>query len=348
VIAGIPRLDAPMNPLKSFICSPIVAVICCSAMTATPAAEPEAYELTPSQMAARYLGENKWTELEALMLHLASSGERAEDGRHHLYLATGALGRSLRNWGEDYDKVIEAWIKDYHQKVPAAVFAPILEAIWLSSTAWRARGTGFASTVAPEGWRLFHSRNKKAWDVLQAAKARSSRLPSWYQWSINIGMDAEVSAAQVTAVFNEGIKKFPGFHALYFNYIRQFAPRWGGSYEEAAEFIEGQVASKTNPDGEVLYARLYWLMDQIEGGDVDFFRDSQVDWPRMRNGFELLMKQFPHSKWNQANFAMFACRARDAATYRKWRKGLTAPQFNEAAPEGLSLEVCEARFKTAA
>lgn len=254
----------------------------------------------------------------------------------------------LGNFSEDQDIVFEEWNKNYRRKVPGSAFAPILEALQYDAKAWRARGGGFASTVSPEGWRLFRSRSKKAWDVLQAAKASSSRLPSWYELSITIGMNAELPHEQVTAAFNEGIRKFPGYHALYFNYIRQFTPKWGGSFEEAADFINAQVAAKTNPDGEVLYARLYWVVDQIEGGDIDFFEDSRVDWARMRNGFELMMKQFPASGWNQANFAVYACRAGDARTYRKWRKGLSAAEFNQATPQGLSLEICEARFKVEA
>lgn len=149
---------------------------------------------------------------------------------------------------------------------------------------------------------------------------------------------------ELAALFEEGIKRFPGYHPLYFSYARQFSPRWGGEYKDADAFIKAQVAAKTNPEGEVLYARLYWLLDQLGGGDPDFFAKSLVSWPRMRAGFDLLMEQFPKSAWNQANYVAFACRAEDAGAYIKWRKTVDAGEFKRAAPPGVSIEVCDARF----
>jgi hypothetical protein len=61
-------------------------------------------------------------------------------------------------------------------------------------------------------------------------------------------------------------------------------------------------------------------------------------------GFELLMKDFPNSKRNQAFFVAYACRAKDAATYTKWRQTMPPGLFQQVAPDGISLEVCDARF----
>ena len=198
--------------------------------------------------------------------------------------------------------------------------------------------------MTPEGWALFRERNARAWKLIEAAKPKSARLPAWYEEALSIGMDADISPERLTQLFNEGINRFPGYHALYFNYARQFSPRWGGTYADADVFIRTQVAAKTNTEGEVLYSRLYWLIDQFGGGDADFFTASRVSWPRMRAGFELLMKQFPKSAWNQANFVMFACRAGDAGTYAKWRQTVDRNEFYKAAPVGVSLEVCDRRF----
>ncbi|MGH8184921.1 MAG: hypothetical protein ACREUC_00045, partial [Steroidobacteraceae bacterium] len=149
---------------------------------------------------------------------------------------------------------------------------------------------------------------------------------------------------QVGALFMEGIKRFPGYHPLYFSYARRFSPRWGGNYVDADAFIESQVAAKTNPEGESLYARLYWLLDQYGGGDADFFEDSLVNWSRMRSGFELLIERFPKGARNQASLASFACRVGDPVTYTKWRRTLDLGAFKDVAPDGVSLEVCDARF----
>ena len=136
---------------------------------------------------------------------------------------------------------------------------------------------------------------------------------------------------------------FPGYHSIYFSYARQFAPRWGGDYDTADAFITSQVGAKSNTEGEILYTRLYWLIDQY-AADPDFFAASRVSWPRMRTGFELLMQGFPNSQRNQASFVAYACRARDAATYAKWRTTVHPGFFQQVTPDGISLDVCDARF----
>lgn len=326
----------------------LAVLVACGAVIGAESPDPQSPLLpaytTPEWLAQKYVGEAEWQKLDALIDGLVASSERHEDGRYRLYLVTTAVSDWLDAWDEEQDRLFQQRFDEYERDIPGSAFAPILRAMQLRTTAWRARGSGYASTVTPEGWKLFKQRISKAWEILQQSKARSSRVPTWYEQSIITGMDAGVPDAQVTALFNEGIRRFPGFHPLYFTYIRQFTPKWGGDYETARDFIEAQVAAKTNPEGEILYARLYWLLDQYSGHDPDFLADSLLNWPRMRNGFELLMKQYPQSKWNQANFAAFACRSGDANTYLKWRDRLPAGEFRRAAPEGLSLEVCNARF----
>ena len=164
-------------------------------------------------------------------------------------------------------------------------------------------------------------------------------MPAWYEQALWIGADAHVSMRCLTSLFEDGISRFPGYDSIYFAYGRSFVPRWGGSYATADAFIRAAAASKTNPEGEALYTRLYWLLDQYNGQDQDFFTASRVRWPRMRAGFEPLIKRYPSSAWNQANLVIYACRTSDGASYYKWRKTVDARQFVQAAPQGISPEV---------
>ncbi|MES2316671.1 MAG: hypothetical protein V4631_04185 [Pseudomonadota bacterium] len=73
-----------------------------------------------------------------------------------------------------------------------------------------------------------------------------------------------------------------------------------------------------------MYARLHW-----SGQSVDMFADGQTDWPRMKAGFMVLMKDYPDS-WNRNNYAKFACRAKDWATTDEQIK-LIGPNVIQAA-----------------
>lgn len=332
-----------MNPGNAWL-SALMLVLSTPAIAAQDAGdELSATAELPESLVQEYISDRQWVELDALIEKLAASGERADDGRFRLSLVAGAIGKRLEFF-DPLGPAFEEKLSEYHRQVPGSAFAAILDAMHVHAMAWRARGRGLASSVAPEGWALFRERNAAAWQLILEAKKTSARLPTWYEQALYIGADARISIDVLTAIFNEGIKRFPGYHSLYFNYARQFAPRWGGDYETADAFVNAQVAAKTNPEGEVLYTRLYWLIDQYAGADLNFFSESRVVWSRMRTGFELLMKQYPNSRWNHANFVAFACRAGDGATYWKWRQTVELASFLEAAPEGISLEICDVRF----
>jgi hypothetical protein len=311
-----------------------------------PAAAEESADFmkTPEWLANQYLGAEQWQELDALIEKLAASGVRAKDGRYRLYLVTSEIQQWLGLWDQEKDRYFQQGFAEYRRAMPGSAFAPILAAMQVHGAAWRARGSGYASTVTSEGWALFNERNQRAWRMMLACKSSSDRLPIWYELAIKIAADAQVPRPELDAIFKEGVERFSGYHSIYFTYTRQFSPLWGGDYESADQFIRSQTAAARNKEGDVLYARLYWLLDQLGNGDAGFFEESLVDWSRMRGGFELLMKQFPESAWNQANFTAYACRANDAGTYWKLRSKVDAGEFMQAAPRGLSLEVCDERF----
>jgi hypothetical protein len=298
----------------------------------------------PALQGQQYFSSRKYSKLEAMVTRLVASKARSEDGRYQLYMLTAGFGEWFGDWDESTDKSFSAQFAEWHKQSPDSALEPVVEAIFMHALAWRARGTGYSSEVANEAWTLFRKRNEQALRLLMDNRKKSSTIPSWYELAIEIGDDAQMSGDELKSLFEEGVRRFPGFHSIYFSYGRQFSPRWGGSYESADAFIREAVSARTNPEGEELYARLYWLIDQRSGSPETFFSESLVSWPRMRNGFERLMKDFPGSKWNLANFAMFACRAHDAATYFKLRPTVDPGQARFTGSGAYSVEVCDARF----
>jgi hypothetical protein len=301
-------------------------------------------ENSPQVVAPAQVRNSHWQQLDELIDGLAASRDRDRDGQFKLYLATHAIYNYLEANVDPRRISYDDSFGEYGRARPQSAFAPILAAMQLQAAAWRARGHGYASTVTREGWQLFRERNHDAYRLIRASKQRSAKLPTWYEQAIWIGMDANAPDEELAAIFKEGVERFPGYHPLYFAYARRLSLRWGGTYETADAFIRSQVAAQTNSEGDALYTRLYWIVDQYNGGDRDFFENSQVDWKRMRAGFRLLVHAYPQSDWNRENFAVFACRAGDAATYRSLRPSLYLERFQTAAPEGISIDVCDARF----
>jgi len=215
-----------------------LALALCQPVIAEPVEFP-AFMKQPEWLGQQYLGTRKWTQLDALVEKLAASGERADDGRFQLYLLTRGITDRLEKL-DPAEQDLAAKFAEYRKQVPNSAFEPLLEAMEMHTSAWRARGWGFASSVTAEGWALFRERNAAAWELILLAKEQSSRLPTWYELAISIGMDAGVADDVVTAIFDEGIKRFPGYYSLYFSYGRQLAPRWGGDYDTADAFISAR------------------------------------------------------------------------------------------------------------
>lgn len=306
------------------------------------AAVATAFRESPRQRALQYVNDHAWKELDSLIDSLAASGKRTPDGDFELQSATSAIAGSFNYRDQAKDRALLESAAAYRRAHPESAFAPLLPAMQLRGAAWRARGGGYSSSVPKEGWRLFSERSREAWQKIMAARARSERLPTWYEQAIQIGVDAAVDERELEALFEEGILRHPEFYPIRAAMARRFSPRWGGNYAAADAFVRTQAAA-ANSEGDALYTRLYLTVDSYSGQELEFFDKSRVDWTRMRTGFDSLFAKYPTPS-NRAVFAIYACRAADGATYMKLRREIDASTWEEYAPAGVSLEVCDERF----
>jgi hypothetical protein len=324
----------------------IVGLIPPLSVAQAPTPESAAWEADqePPVLAMHYAGGSRWADLDAMIVRLATTDARDPDGRPTLYRTLTQFNDWMIQWSVEEDALFKTKFADYQKRFPQSAFAAMLPALQMNAAAWRARGLGFSSTVTPEGRRLYQERSRKAWDLILRAKPKAASLPIWYESALWIGQDAERPPKELLALLQEGLQRHKGYFPMYFSIMRSFSPRWGGDYGDADAFIVAQVASSTNLDGEALYTRLYWVFDQYTGERQDFFDASRVDWPRLRKGFELLMKKYPASARNRAYFVSYACRAHDKATYRKWGVAVSDDDLMQVTPEGLTPEICDARL----
>jgi len=81
----------------------------------------------------------------------------------------------------------------------------------------------------------------------------------------------------------------------------------------ADAFIRSSTNALRAHEGESTYARLYIGVAQNRLDGEDFFRDTLVSWPVLKNAFQDLIRRFPDDR-NRQLFAGFACAARDRET----------------------------------
>src|SRR5262249_53311062 len=144
-------------------------------------------------------------------------------------------------------------------------------------------------------------------------------------------------------LYERGRKAFPEFFNLHFAMISYLRPEWYGSNAEIAAFIAAVVQRSPESSQAELYTRLWWFAGGEVSEDVDIFRDMGASWPRMKEGFESLVKSRPDSAWNRSVYAAYACHAHDMTTFTGLRIGLAEKIDPTAFPSKLSLDVCDAR-----
>lgn len=134
---------------------------------------------------------------------------------------------------------------------------------------------------------------------------------------------------------------------LYFARLTYLMPWWGGSWEEIENLALWSVDQTKAEMGNSMYARIYWSVGQFTQVS-NVFKDTKASWPRMKSGFEDLMKRNPNSLWNLNAYARFACDAGDKATYLKLRPNLFVgnreKEMEEAWSKNSRHEVCDAKF----
>jgi len=212
-------------------------------------------------------------------------GDSQSDDRWNL------RGERLREWRKNY---------------PNSVTAKVAVASWPVELGWRARGGGYANTVKPEAWKEFYKYLDEARDALNGLDEDAKNDPGWFVSMLRIANARQWPPEQYEALYEKAQRKHPDYLPIYFVAANHYSPKWSGSIEELQRFIDRATEATRPKLGETLYARLVW-------SEWRSFGSTPTDWPRMKAGFERMVKDYP-DPWNINNYAQFACRNQDWAT----------------------------------
>jgi len=177
----------------------------------------------------------------------------------------------------------------------------------LTSYAWKARGSGYANTVTKAGWKLFGDRLIESVQVLTDAKSLKENCPRWWSVMLTAGLGLGFEKTQYNALFAEAIKSNPGYTGYYCQMAYYLLPRWHGDPQDTAKFLQTAADQIGGEDGDLLYARVAWHLQGIEG---NIFDDRGVSWDRAEKGFQVMQKRFPDSLYvrnGRAYIAVMGC-----------------------------------------
>jgi hypothetical protein len=205
--------------------------------------------------------------------------------------------------------------------MPASVTARVAAADILVSAAWKARGTGYASEVSEENFRLFKERHAAARKILEETEKLPESCPVFYDVLLHLARGQGWEREEYERLFAKAVDLDPLYTDFYVEKAYYLLPQWYGRPGEWEKFAETSAEAVKDPAGMELYARIIWNMSRVYGTKgEDLFKKTDVSWPKMRQGFIEADKRYPGSLITLNGFAWFACLAGDKET----AKGLFA------------------------
>ena len=209
-----------------------------------------------------------------------------------------------KGWQRMFDRV-QAWIAQ--SPSPAAYIAL---ANFHHAFAWEWRGGGFARAVSHSAWTPYREQLKIERGVLEAHKSEAAVDPEWYFTMENLALEQNWPQSESQRLYAEALSKNRFYDRVYYAIATRLEPQWGGSWEAVEQMANASARSTRDKMGDIFYTRIYqWAIDC----GCQMFRKSRVDWPRMKAGFQEMLRRFP-DPWNANQFANFACEAEDRAT----------------------------------
>jgi hypothetical protein len=228
-------------------------------------------------------------------------------------LNVSSANRTKADWPGTFAR-FERWQKAR----PDSASAKIGHAEALTSYAWQARGGGYADTVSGESWKLFAERLQQARKLLDSDPALKT-WPGYYQTMMTVALGQGWPRPEYDRLFAAAVKLAPEYETFYFRKANFLLSKWyGTSEDEWHRFALASSKSLEAEHGHSFYARIVWAV--IGSGPTSktaAMKRARIDWPRMRQGFRDLAKEYPDSLWNQNAFCYYACAAQDRATARE-------------------------------
>lgn len=267
----------------------------------------------------------KFDDLDNMADQYRHEKSRLPGGEWRLRLFYSALDAPRQSDQDTRDHL--AHLEHWTQGRPASITARVALAASLHRWAWVARGTGYAQSVTPEGWRLFNERIKQSQSVLDGAANMSPMCPQWYSEMMTVGLAQSWDASQMKDLFDRGIQFEPGYFYLYRQYANYLLPKWDGHPGDASAFAKSSADRLGGDSGDLLYFQIATVL--IRRGDSSF-PVRQMDWERIQRGYQTLSAQYGESRRTMNQLAFMAYKFKDAAVARrqfaaigdKWSRGV--------------------------
>ncbi|WP_339748887.1 WD40 repeat domain-containing protein [uncultured Rubinisphaera sp.] len=174
------------------------------------------------------------------------------------------------------DKQWEAYLVKLHQwqkTNPDSTIPQLAEAGMWINYAWKARGTGVASSLSEEAARLHLERMKKAALILDTIKDGAKQDSVWYCYQVQVlmGLGTLNGAEDFFRVVEDAVNHNKASIWLVQNAVNALLPRWFGEYGMLGTYAERITELTKDLFGGAAYGIVIYETLQFEYSE-DFFK----------------------------------------------------------------------------
>jgi hypothetical protein len=244
-----------------------------------------------------------YADLAVAITDAAERGEQVAGGD----ASSTAAYAALDFWARSSVYADGSIVRNWSRVSPKSPYVVILQAMELTHRASKFMGTRNRRSLPPEVQELISQRVRAARDLLSGVQgpARDS-----FAWRIaHLHLLAYEGSDDFSAQLSQASQRWPHSTFLYADAVGAKAEMedWKG----VNAVIDLAVQRTQEAAGLEYYARLYVTL-----GARNMSRPTELDWSRMRTGFEGWLGREP--SWIVRNlYAAYACAAGDVASFRR-------------------------------
>jgi hypothetical protein len=257
------------------------------------------------RLLSRLLRDKQFEELEQLAALIAEEEKPfpwAVDQEKYnalVQLLVSAVGPDLTQ--EKRIELLDEWFK--HR--PDAPLIRIVQAQQALNKGWQARGSGLASSVSREGWRVFGQQVEKAHELIKPLLDEDNPPPEAYVSLFEIAKAQSWSEEDCEPHIAKLLKLNPRYLAPHVAMTEKLMPRWGGEPGADGKYVARVADAIGGENGDVAYAKLATKIAIYETKEA-FFDEAGFDYNRIQRGWTAVQKDKANADFGMIGEAVIA------------------------------------------
>lgn len=224
-------------------------------------------------------------------------------------LEPASYAKNEKDWTESFRKLDE-----WKAVRPNSITQRVAHACALTTYAWDARGSEWASEVTEQGWKSFGERLTQARAILEDAAKLPDKCPQWFYAMQVVALGQGWKRPDYDRLCKQATSSEPTYYEYYFRRAQHLQPKWHGEPGEWLSDAERAAREDDPKEGMAVYTRVVWAQSDASRNPFD---GTGVSWDKMKQGFRDIERSYPSSGWNLNHFCRFAILAGDRQTARE-------------------------------